>query len=114
MMPGGGNPRQMKRMMKKMGLESDELDAKKVTIELEDKNLVFDNPQVIAMDMKGQKMYQVVGEPREEAKEGKVLIPDEDIEMVAQRANVSEDEAKKALEEVDGEPAEAIIKLQTG
>ncbi len=104
----------MKRMMKKMGLESDELDAKKVTIELEDKNLVFDNPQVIAMDMKGQKMYQVVGEPREEAKEGKVLIPDEDIEMVAQRANVSEDEAKKALEEVDGEPAEAIIKLQTG
>lgn len=104
----------MKRMMKKMGLESDELDAEKVIIETADKNLVFDNPQVIAMDMKGQKMYQVVGEPREEAKEGKVLIPDEDIKMVADRADVSEEEAKRALEEVDGEPAEAIIKLQTG
>lgn len=104
----------MKRMMKKMGLDSNELDAEKVTIETKDKNLVFDNPQVIAMDMKGQKMYQVVGEPREEPKEGKVLIPDEDIKMVADRADVSEEEAKKALEEVDGEPAEAIIELQTG
>ncbi|MEF8873665.1 MAG: nascent polypeptide-associated complex protein [Candidatus Thermoplasmatota archaeon] len=112
MMPGG-NQRQMKRMMKKMGLDSDELDAEKVIIETSEKRLVFDGPQVVEMNMKGQQMYQVVGEPREEALEGQVLIPDEDIEMVSERAGVSEEEAKKALEEADGEPAEAIINLQS-
>jgi len=112
-MPGGGNSRQMKRMMKKMGLESNELDANKVIIETDEKNLVFDSPQVVEMDMKGQRMYQIVGEPREEAPEGEVLIPDEDIEMVAERAGVSKEEAKEALKEADGEPAEAIISLQS-
>lgn len=113
MMPGGGNPRQMKRMMKKMGLESDELDANKVIIETDKKRLVFDEPQVVEMNMKGQHMYQIVGEPREEAPEGEVLIPDEDIEMVSERAGVSKEEAEEALKEADGEPAEAIISLQS-
>jgi len=112
-MPGGGNPRQMKRMMKKMGLESEELDAKKVIIETDKKKLVFDSPQVVEMNMKGQHMYQVVGEPREEALEGEVLIPDKDIEMVSERAGVSKEEAEQALKEADGEPAEAIINLQS-
>jgi len=112
-MPGAGNSRQMKRMMKKMGLESDELDAKRVIIETEKKKLVFDNPQVVEMNMKGQQMYQVVGEPREEALEGEVLIPDEDIELVSERAGVSKEEAEEALKEADGEPAEAIINLQS-
>ncbi len=112
-MPGGGNSRQMKRMMKKMGLESDELDANKVIIETDKKKLVFDNPQVVEMNMKGQRMYQIVGEPREEAPEGEVLIPDEDIEMVSERAGVSKEEAEEALKEADGEPAEAIISLQS-
>ncbi|MEF8836023.1 MAG: nascent polypeptide-associated complex protein [Candidatus Thermoplasmatota archaeon] len=113
MMPGGGNSGQMKRMMKKMGLESNDLDATKVIIETDKKKLVFDSPQVVEMDMKGQHMFQVIGEPREEAPEGEVLIPDEDIEMVSERAGVSKEEAEKALEEVDGEPAEAIINLQS-
>ncbi len=111
MMPGG-NPRQMKRMMKKMGLDSDELDAKKVIIETSEKKLVFDAPQVIEMKVQGQHMYQVIGDPREEALEGEVLIPEEDIELVSNTAGVSKEEAKKALEEADGEPAEAIINLQ--
>ncbi len=112
MMPGG-NPRQMKRMMKKMGMKSEELDAKKVIIETEDKKLVFEDAQVINMKVQGQNMYQIIGDPREEAPEGKVLIPDEDIKMVAERTGVSEEEAKKALEESNGEPAEAIINLST-
>ncbi|MFO7990972.1 MAG: nascent polypeptide-associated complex protein [Thermoplasmata archaeon] len=112
MMPSG-NSRQMKRMMKKMGMKSEELDAKKVIIETEDKRLVFEDAQVINMKVQGQNMYQIIGDPREEAPEGKVLIPDEDIKMVAERAGVSEEEAKKALEDSNGEPAEAIINLST-
>lgn len=111
MMPG--NPRQMKRMMKKMGMKTEEIDAVKVTIETPDKVLVFDDTQVVCIDVQGQKTYQIVGTPREEMAEGKVAIPDEDIKLVAQHAGVSEDEARAALEETNGEPAEAIILLTT-
>jgi len=41
-------------------------------------------------------------------------IPNEDIELVASQAGVSQEKAKAALEECDGEPAEAIIKLMGG
>ena len=114
MMPGGrGSSRQMKRMMKKLGMDSEEFDAEKVIIETSEKKLVFDDAQVVKMKVQGQTMFQVVGEPREEALKGKVLIPDEDIKMVAERTGVSKEEAKKALEEAEGEPAEAIIKLSS-
>ena len=43
--------------------------------------------------------------------EEELIIPDEDIEMVANQANVSEDEAKAALEDTNGDLAEAILKL---
>ncbi len=114
MMPGGmRNPKQMKRMMKKMGMKTEDIDAERVIIETKEKKLVFDDAQVVHMNVQGQSTYQIVGTPREEAPEGKVLIPDEDIELVAQRAGVSEDEARKTLEEVEGDLAEAIIKLTT-
>ncbi len=111
MMPG--NSRQMKRMMKKMGMESTDIDAEKVIIETSDKKLVFDDAQVVQMKVKGQETYQIIGTPRQEAVEGKVLIDEQDIKLVSDRAGVSEEEAKKALEETDGKPAEAIIKLST-
>ncbi|MFW6040494.1 MAG: nascent polypeptide-associated complex protein [Thermoplasmatota archaeon] len=114
MIPGGrGNSRQMKRMMKKLGMDTEDIDAEKVIIETSDKKLIIQDAQVVKMNVQGQTMFQVIGEPREEALEGEVLIPDEDIKMVAERAGVSEEEAKKALEESDGELAEAIIKLSS-
>jgi nascent polypeptide-associated complex subunit alpha len=43
--------------------------------------------------------------------EYEIEIPDEDVEMVANSAGVSEDEARQALEECQGDLAEAIMKL---
>ena len=43
--------------------------------------------------------------------EYEIEIPDEDVEMVANTANVSADEARAALEECKGDLAEAIMKL---
>lgn len=113
MMPGGRNSGQMKRMMKKMGMESEDIDAEKVIIETSEKKLVFDKPEVISMQVKGQNMFQVIGEPSEEALEGEVLIDEEDVKLVSEQAGVSKEEAKEALKECDGEPAEAIIQLSS-
>ncbi len=58
-----------------------------------------------------QETYQVTGKAHEVAIDEELVIPDEDIEMVANQANVSEDEAKAALEDTNGDLAEAILKL---
>jgi len=105
---GGMDPRKMKMMMKQLGIKNEELNVKKVIFELEDKKLIIDDPQVSAIDMQGQKTYTVIGNAREEAGE----IPKEDIKMVAEQTSVSEEESKKALEENDGDIAEAINKLK--
>ena len=107
----GMNAKQMKKMerqMKKMGMDMKDLKGvKEVIIRLEDKELVIPNAEVSLMNVMGQETYQVTGKAHDE----ELVIPDEDIEMVANQANVSEDEAKAALEDTNGDLAEAILKL---
>jgi nascent polypeptide-associated complex subunit alpha len=108
MFPGGMNPKNMGKMMKQLGIKNEELDAEKVEMTLTDgSKLVFDKPQVQLMVMQGQKTYTVIGNPAEEKE-----IPQEDIQMVVDQAKVTPEEAKKALEEKNGDIAEAIFSLQ--
>ena len=118
----GMNAKQMKKMerqMKKMGMDmkralllcTDLKGVKEVIIRLEDKELVIPNAEVSLMNVMGQETYQVTGKAHEVAIDEELVIPDEDIEMVANQANVSEDEAKAALEDTNGDLAEAILKL---
>lgn len=114
MIPGRGriSPRQMQRMMKQLGISIEEIeDVEEVIIKTATKDFLIKNPSVTIMDAQGQKTYQVMGETKIVEKEEKLSIPLEDIKLVAEQANVSEDEARKALEECDGNPAEAIMKL---
>ena len=118
---GGLDSRKMQQMMKQMGIDIDELDAEEVIIKTADETLVFDSPDVQKMDAQGQETYNIVGSPRtEEASElssgdgdagSDDEIPQEDIETVADRAGVSEDEAREALEATDGMPLDAIEHL---
>jgi len=116
------DPRQVKLAMKRMGITTEELEGvEEVVIRMKDKERVVKSPQVTVMVVQGQRTYQVVGESEEERAKGTDAgagaapsgprIPEEDIELVATQAQVSHEEAKEALVEVGGEPAEAIIKL---
>ncbi len=106
----GFDPRQMKTMLKQLGVKTEDIKAKRVVFELEGKNLVVENPQVTAMDIGGQKTFTVMGQPKEEKAEAG--IPEADIEMVAGQAKVPKEKAAKALEETRGDIAEAIEKLK--
>ena len=120
MMPGMGrmNPRMMKKLQKQLKQSTEEIDATEVIIRTAEKELYFDAPSVTAMDMMGQKSYQIVGEPQERplnsGGDAAAQIPDEDVALVAAQAGVSEDAALEALRECNGEPAEAIIRLMEG
>jgi nascent polypeptide-associated complex subunit alpha len=128
---GGMNPRKMQQMMKQMGIDVDELDAEEVVIRTADEEYVFDSPQVTKMDAQGQETFQVVGdydvreagaggvsddatpvESGDAADESAGAIPDSDVQIVAQRAGVSEDDARAALEDEDGDLAAAISRLE--
>ncbi|MFW5911145.1 MAG: nascent polypeptide-associated complex protein [Halolamina sp.] len=123
---GGLNPRKMQQMMKQMGIDVEELDAEEVIIRTADEELYFDGAQVTKMDAQGQETYQIVGEPnvRETgADDAEALdkgaddseddgIPDADVEIVAQRAGVTESTAREALAENDGDLAAAVSQLE--
>lgn len=107
----GMNPRQMKQMMRRMGINQVDLDAEEVIIRFRDKELVFPNPQVSKVNMMGQETYQIVGEAQERETSSVPEINDEDVKTVMDQSGCSEEEARSAIEEAEGDLAEAIIKL---
>lgn len=121
------NSRRARRMMKQMGMNMNELsDIKRVILQGDDKEIVIEGPSVTSINVQGTKMYQVAGGRETERKiqasgvveeapveEKPLVLPEEDILLVAQQANVSMDKARAALENSDGDLAQAIIKLQT-
>jgi nascent polypeptide-associated complex subunit alpha len=110
------NSRRARRMMKQMGLKMDELsDIERVILQGRKREIVIESPAVTAINMQGQKMYQVAGGMvTEKALEAKVEIPEEDVLLVAQQANVSMERARAALEDAEGDLAKAILFLSTG
>ena len=113
MIPGMNmNSRQMRQAMKRMGMEQQDLDAQEVIIRLADRDLVITNPEVARVNMMGQETYQVVGEVEERSRETGPSIDDEDIETVVSQTGVSREDAMAAIQEANGDLAEAILKLQ--
>jgi nascent polypeptide-associated complex subunit alpha len=106
---GGINLSQMKAMMRQMGIKQEEIEAERVIIETSDKKIVIEPANVQKIVMQGQESWQVTGEAKEEAKEAG--ISEADIEMVAEKTGKPLEEARKALEEANGDIAEAIMKL---
>ena len=115
-MRGNMNPEQMKKAMQRLGIEQEDIQASKVTIETPQKTLVFNNPSVQKVDMMGQETYQVMGEPHKQGKaqteETSVDIEDDDIQTVVNKTGCTEDEAKEAIEQHDYDLAAAIMSLQ--
>jgi len=56
------NPKQMKKMMKQMGIEMEEIDAEEVIIRTSDEELIFRNPTVSKISARGVETFQVIGE----------------------------------------------------
>lgn len=112
MFPGGVNPRQMRAAMQKMGIQQEEIDAVEVIIKLHDKEIVISNPQVVRVNMMGQKSYQISGEQEERSLNSTPEINDDDIETVMSQTGVSKEDARVAIEDADGDLAQAIMKLK--
>ncbi|MCL5100470.1 MAG: nascent polypeptide-associated complex protein [Candidatus Marsarchaeota archaeon] len=106
------DPRALKRMMDSMGMKSTEIDAERVIIEGKERNLVIENPNVTLVEVQGTKTFQISGSVTEVEK-SKVEISEDDVEMVRSQTGITDDaKIRSALEESNGDIAEAIIKLK--
>ena len=117
---GGMNPKQLQAMMKQMGITMEDIeDVEEVIIRTPTVDIVIRDAEVSKMTAKGQgTTWQVAGketrQPRAPAPAPAPAGPkytEDDVALVAEQANVSKDEARKALEAANGETAEAILKL---
>ncbi|NYB52447.1 MAG: nascent polypeptide-associated complex protein [Methanobacteriaceae archaeon] len=116
MLPGAGmNPKQLKQMqraMKQMGMDmKDVKGVMEVVIKFKNKELVINNPKVNVMNFMGQDTYQISGKAKERKIEAELVIPDDDVDLVASQTGVTQEEARKALEDTNGDLAEAILRL---
>jgi len=108
----GVNPRQLKQMMRQMGMSQDEISTDEIIIKTkEGKQLIFKNPNVQKIVMQGQTSFQITGDYSEIERSINISISEEDIKMVSEQAGVSIDEARKALENTKGDIAQAIVNL---
>ena len=107
------NPREAKRMMQRMGMSMGAMpDVEQVIFKTSTKEIIVENPEVAVMEMQGQKIFQVTGEKIvERTVEKAVKIPEEDVQLVATQANVSQEQARAALEQTKGDLAQAILLL---
>jgi nascent polypeptide-associated complex subunit alpha len=96
----------MSKMMKQMGMDMEEIDADRVVVEIGDKKMVFENPELSKISVQGQDMFQLQGDYSEEED-----VSGEDVQLVMEKTGASEEEAKKALEDND-DVAGAVMDLQ--
>lgn len=109
----GMNPRMMKQAMKRMGIKQQEIDdAEQVIIRCSEREIIIDNPQVSKVNMMGQDTFQVVGEISERELSTAPDISEDDVKTVMEQTKVSEEKARKAIEDADGDLAKSIMDLQ--
>ena len=98
-----------------MGMKMQEVsDVEMVIFKGKDKEIIVEDPAVMMLDMKGQKIFQVTGSRiSEKILEKQTEIPEEDVQLVALQAGVDTEDARAALKEAGGDLAKAILYLTT-
>jgi nascent polypeptide-associated complex subunit alpha len=104
----GINPKKMQAMMKQMGINQEEIPANRVIIEKDDGNIIINEPSVVKINMQGQVNFQISGDISEESTKDNT---EEDIKTIVEKTKCSEEQAKEALENADGDLTEAILSL---
>ena len=101
------NEKQLRMLMKKMNMKQEEIEAKRVVIELEDKNIIIEEPSVVKLEISGRGSYQIAGKERIEEK-----LNEEDIKLIMEKGNVSKEKAIELLKKAEGKVADALMMLE--
>ena len=109
----GMNPRKMQQMMKQLGIQQTDIPAKLVIIKTEDSEIIIHNPSVAKVNIMGQETFQISGDIEEKELSSAPDISPDDIKAVMDQTGVDEQTAKDAIEEAQGDLAQAILDIQS-
>ena len=101
----------MKQMMKRMGIQQQEIEATEVIIRTPEKEIIIRNPQVSKVNMMGQETFQIAGDAEERERSSEPDINDDDVQTVIAQTGASEEQAKAAIKVHKGDLAAAILSL---
>ncbi|MGC9148457.1 MAG: nascent polypeptide-associated complex protein [Sulfolobales archaeon] len=107
--------RDLERQLRRLGVKVSNIDdVSSVLIETRDKEIILENPQVIVMEFKGQKIYQIIASSEKtinltQQSSDSVKITDEDIEFIVQQTGLNKEEAKQLLIRAGGDIAKALM-----
>ncbi len=94
-------------------MSQEDIDATEVIIKTSDKIYVFEKPSVQKITMQGQTTFQIGGDYSVQEALPTLSISEDDILVVSEQAGVSKEEARKALEESEGDIALAVVNLSS-
>jgi len=103
----GKDPKKIEQMMKKLNINTRELNAKEVVIKTEGGDIVIDSPEVMIMNMMGKDVYQITGD----VKAGKGVSED-DIKLVMEQTGSDRSTVEKKMEEMNNDLARVIMELK--
>lgn len=97
----------MQQMLKKLGMKMDNIAANRVIIKTDSGDITIDEPQVVKTTMKGQIVFQVSGNVKEET------FTDDDVNLVMEQTGADDKEKiKELLQQNNGDVAKTIMQLK--
>ncbi len=101
------DPKNMQKMLKKLGMKMDNISANQVIIKADSGDITIDEPQVIKTTMKGQVVFQISGNVKQKT------FTDEDVKLVMEQTGVDDiEKIKEALQQNSGDVAKTIMQLK--
>jgi len=108
------NPKKMQAMMKKLGIQQEDIDANRVIIEKSDGKIIIEDPSVSKVNMQGKETFQISGDIREEEGESEAESKEnleKDIQTIMEKTGKDKEEAALTLEKNNGDIAATILEL---
>ena len=100
------DPKKMEKMLRKLGIETEPIDATEVIIKTSSGEIKITNPQVTKTMMRGQVIFQVSGNVEE-------TISEDDVKLVMEQSGCNDRNlVEKIQKETKGDVVEAIMRLK--
>jgi alpha-NAC-related protein len=107
MFGGKPDPKKMEKLMKKLNLNVQQVEAEVVVIKSRGKNIIISKPEIMIARMMGRDVYQITGEVSESAP-----VSEDDIQIVMEKTGRDRDTVVRKLEDLNNDLARAIMELK--
>ena len=105
----GIDMRQAQKMMKRMGVQQQDIPATEVIIRTPETDIIIKNPSVAKVNLLGQESFQITGAVEERSRSTQADINDEDIATVMEQTGLPKDSAMESIKRHQGNLAAAIL-----